>query len=102
MCIWSAILRTACLPVLWHEQMSSASRNANLSACRYGAMRRRKLPFRKQAFPIAVWHDALSPEPVEFDTGANASRVVPIRPSRCRWTRFVLSDGAPARLVETL
>jgi transcriptional regulator with XRE-family HTH domain len=39
---------------------------------------------------------------VEFETGANGSRAVPIRPSRCRWTRMMLSDGSVARLVETL
>jgi transcriptional regulator with XRE-family HTH domain len=48
------------------------------------------------------WHDAPAPLPVEFETGANRSRIVPIRPSRCRWTRLLLSDGTPARLVETL
>jgi transcriptional regulator with XRE-family HTH domain len=48
------------------------------------------------------WHDRPSPPPVECDTGANRSRIVRIRQSRCRWTRLLLSDGAPARLVETL
>lgn len=48
------------------------------------------------------WHDALAPAPVEFDTGDNGATLVPIRPSRCRWTRMTLSDGAKARLVETL
>ncbi|OED15405.1 helix-turn-helix transcriptional regulator [Burkholderia sp. A2] len=48
------------------------------------------------------WHDRAGPPSVEFDTGANASRVVPIRGSRCRWTRMALSDGAAVRLVETL
>ncbi len=48
------------------------------------------------------WHDRAGPPSVEFDTGANASQVVPIRGSRCRWTRMTLSDGSAARLVETL
>lgn len=48
------------------------------------------------------WHDRAGPPSVEFDTGANASRVVPIRGSRCRWTRLTLSDGSAVRLVETL
>ncbi|PRF35280.1 XRE family transcriptional regulator [Burkholderia multivorans] len=48
------------------------------------------------------WHDCAGPPSVEFDTGTNASRVVPIHRSRCRWTRIMLSDGSAARLVETL
>jgi transcriptional regulator with XRE-family HTH domain len=48
------------------------------------------------------WYDCPAPMPIEFDTGENGSSVVPIRPSRCRWTRLLLSDGSPARLVETL
>ncbi|KWA00262.1 XRE family transcriptional regulator [Burkholderia territorii] len=48
------------------------------------------------------WHDRAGPPSVEFATGANASRVVPIRGSTCRWTRMMLSDGSAARLVETL
>ncbi|MBN3844681.1 helix-turn-helix transcriptional regulator [Burkholderia sp. Ac-20349] len=48
------------------------------------------------------WHDRVGPPSVEFDTGANASQVVPIRGSVCRWTRMTLSDGSAARLVETL
>ncbi len=45
---------------------------------------------------------ALIAATVEFETGANGSDVVPIRPSRCRWTRLMLSDGSVVRLVETL
>jgi transcriptional regulator with XRE-family HTH domain len=48
------------------------------------------------------WHGALAPNPVEFDTGDNGSSVVPIRASRCRWTRMTLSDGTSVRMVETL
>lgn len=48
------------------------------------------------------WYDRPAAAPVEFETGANGSEMVPIWESRCRWTRFVLSDGTPARLVETL
>jgi transcriptional regulator with XRE-family HTH domain len=48
------------------------------------------------------WYDRPAPPPIEFDTGQNRSRIVRIRQSRCRWTRLLLSDGAPARLVETL
>ena len=48
------------------------------------------------------WHDLPAPAPIEFDTGDNRSRIVRIRQSRCRWTRLLLSDGSPARLVETL
>lgn len=48
------------------------------------------------------WYDQAMPEPLVIDTGHNQSRVVPIRRSRCRWTRFILSDGAAVRLVETL
>lgn len=48
------------------------------------------------------WYDLSLPPDVEAETGANGSEIVPIRPSRCRWTRIVLSDGAAARLVETI
>lgn len=52
--------------------------------------------------PAHGWHDLAVPPPLEFDTGENDSPLVAIRPSRCRWTRFALSDGTVARLVETL
>lgn len=48
------------------------------------------------------WHDVQAPAPVSFETGNNGSAQVPIRSSRCRWTRMALSDGMPVRLVETL
>jgi len=48
------------------------------------------------------WHDTPAPPPIECHTGDNGSRIVRIRHSWCRWTRVLLSDGAPARLVETL
>jgi transcriptional regulator with XRE-family HTH domain len=48
------------------------------------------------------WYERPAPPPVECDTGHNRSRIVRIRESRCRWTRLLLTDGTPARLVETL
>lgn len=48
------------------------------------------------------WYDAPSPEPILIETGRNRSRLVPILPGRCRWTRLILSDGGAVRLVETL
>lgn len=48
------------------------------------------------------WREGIAPPAVEFSTGANGSLLVPIQPSRCRWTRLMLSDGSTARLVETL
>lgn len=48
------------------------------------------------------WHDQAMPEPLVIETGRNRSRLVPIRQGRCRWTRFILSDGAAVRLVETI
>jgi transcriptional regulator with XRE-family HTH domain len=48
------------------------------------------------------WYDIPTPEPVIVETGANNSVFVPILPSVCRWTRLTLSNGAVARLVETL
>jgi PAS domain-containing protein len=57
---------------------------------------------QEEALADRGWHDWPAPEPVEFETGANGSRLVPIWRSRCRWTRLLLSDGTPARLVETL
>lgn len=48
------------------------------------------------------WYDRVVPIPLVIETGRNRSRLVPIRQGRCRWTRFVLSDGRAVRLVETL
>jgi transcriptional regulator with XRE-family HTH domain len=48
------------------------------------------------------WREGIAPPALEFATGANASLLVPIRQSQCRWTRITLSDGSTARLVETL
>lgn len=48
------------------------------------------------------WRDQLAPPALEFDSGDNRSRIVPIQHSLCRWTRLTLSDGTGARLVETL
>lgn len=48
------------------------------------------------------WREIQAPPALQFSTGSNASSLVPIRPSLCRWTRMVLSDGSAARLVETL
>lgn len=38
---------------------------------------------------------------LRFFTGANESTAVPIYASTCTWTRFTLSNGTCARLVET-
>ena len=48
------------------------------------------------------WRDNLAPASLEFASGENRSGIVPIHSSKCRWTRFTLSDGTSARLVETL
>ncbi|MDU9394024.1 helix-turn-helix transcriptional regulator [Pseudomonas sp. zfem002] len=48
------------------------------------------------------WRAGLAPPALEFATGANASLLVPIQHSQCRWTRLTLSDGSMARMVETL
>ena len=48
------------------------------------------------------WRDNLATPAVQFATGMNHSALVPIQHSLCRWTRFTLSDGSTARLVETL
>jgi transcriptional regulator with XRE-family HTH domain len=48
------------------------------------------------------WRELAVPPPVVFETGDNGSALVPIRPSRCRWTRLALADGTAVRLVETL
>ena len=52
------------------------------------------------ALPELGWYGE-APREVEVLTGANDSAEVPIRRSRCRWTRLRLSDGSYARLVET-
>lgn len=57
---------------------------------------------QESSLPQCGWYDSSSPLPVEFETGPNNSPVVPIWRSRCRWTRLMLSDGTPARLVETV
>jgi len=43
-----------------------------------------------------------APPAIEGHTGANRSQRLRIRPGRFRFTRFQLSDGSHARLVETL
>ena len=48
------------------------------------------------------WREAFAPPALEFLTGDNNSPIVPISQSLCRWTRIPLSDGATARLVESL
>lgn len=52
--------------------------------------------------PDLGWHDLPSVPPIELESGTNGSSIVPVRPSRCRWTRLILSDDRAARLVETL
>lgn len=56
---------------------------------------------REASLSDAGWHEQRITS-VAFDTGSNDSATVPIRASRCRWTRLTLSDGTVARLVETL
>ena len=48
------------------------------------------------------WYDRPVPSPLQPKTGANNPPIVPIRGGTCRGTRLLLSDGTPARLVETL
>lgn len=48
------------------------------------------------------WRHMRDPGSLEFANGANNSTLVPIQPGICRWTRFTLSDGTAARLVESL
>jgi transcriptional regulator with XRE-family HTH domain len=47
------------------------------------------------------WYAPAAPV-VTVTTHANRSREVPIRPGRCEWVRFPLSDGSFARLVRTV
>jgi len=47
------------------------------------------------------WRDAAVPA-IAFNTGANASAVVPIAPSVVLWERLHLDGGAAVRLVSTL
>ncbi|VVE25110.1 transcriptional regulator [Pandoraea iniqua] len=56
---------------------------------------------REASLRDAGWYEQRTPS-IEFDTGSNDSLAIPIRESRCRWTRLTLSDGTVARLVETL
>jgi len=48
------------------------------------------------------WYDLPCPPELVAETGTNGSDLVPIVAGSCRMTRFVLSDGTAARLVETL
>ena len=57
---------------------------------------------REASLQALGWREQLAPPALEFDTGHNRSRVVPITAGRCRWTRLLLADGSAARLVETL
>ena len=57
---------------------------------------------QEKALVDCGWFDESVPAPIEFNTGANDSLIVPIWSSRCRWTRLLLSDGTTVRLVETI
>jgi transcriptional regulator with XRE-family HTH domain len=48
------------------------------------------------------WFEQRSPPSLVAETGSNGSRIVPIRKGRCRLSRFILSDGTAARLIETI
>ncbi|WP_252275500.1 helix-turn-helix domain-containing protein [Pseudomonas subflava] len=61
-----------------------------------------EIALREAALDDLGWRDIARSVSVEFASGANGSPLVPIVPSRCRWTRLMLSDGTAARLVETL
>jgi len=55
----------------------------------------------ERQLPELGWYQP-APPAVSGYTGANRARDFRIRPSRFRFTRFQLSDGSYARLVETL
>ena len=98
-CIWCATSRTACSPSRAAEFSRPLPALLGTSLWRYASP---EIVRMEAALDPLGWHDRAGPPSVEFDTGANASRVVPIRGSRCRWTRMALSDGSAVRLVETL
>jgi len=95
---------------LSHRLLALSAARARGFGCDVDALMGRSLwPFiteqlaaMEARLPDLGWRERASVAPVELQTGDNASDVVPVRPSRCRWTRFVLSDGTAARLVETL
>jgi transcriptional regulator with XRE-family HTH domain len=55
----------------------------------------------ERQLPELGWYQP-APPAVEGRTGANGARRLRIKPGRFRFTRFQLSDGGFARLVETL
>ncbi|MGL4289041.1 MAG: helix-turn-helix transcriptional regulator [Phreatobacter sp.] len=55
----------------------------------------------EQKLGTAGWFEPIAPA-IELATGPNASRIVPIRPGRVRWTRMRLADGSFARLVQAI
>lgn len=86
----------------------SASRAAEFSSPLSALMGVSLWPFATEAIMAreaslrdAGWYEQRASS-IEFDTGSNDSSAVPIRASRCRWTRIILGDGTVARLVETL
>ncbi|MDR8726154.1 helix-turn-helix domain-containing protein [Burkholderia pseudomultivorans] len=89
----------ACSPARAAEFSKPLSMLLGTSLWRYATA---EIVRMETALDALGWHDRAGPPSVEFDTGVNASRIVPIRRSRCRWTRMTLSDGSAARLVETL
>ncbi|HEY0684334.1 MAG TPA: helix-turn-helix transcriptional regulator [Steroidobacter sp.] len=89
----------ACSTVRANEFSVPASELIGSSLRRYAT---RRIEAEETLLIDKGWYEQAAPMPVEFDTGENDSSVVPIRSSRCRWTRLLLSDGTPARLVETL
>lgn len=48
------------------------------------------------------WFELQSPPDIIANTTSNSSDVVPIRAGQCRLSRFILSDGTAARLIETI
>ena len=95
---------------LSHRLLALSATRAQGFGCAPDAMIGRSLwPFiteelaaMEARLPTLGWREGAAVAPVEMETGANGSDVVPVRPSQCRWTRFILSDGTAARLVETL
>jgi transcriptional regulator with XRE-family HTH domain len=95
---------------LSHRLLALSAERARGFGCKSDTLMGRSLwPFiteelaaMEARLPDLGWRERPAIAPVELETGANGSDVVPVRPSRCRWTRFILSDGTAARFVETL
>jgi transcriptional regulator with XRE-family HTH domain len=85
----------------WSPSRAKDADGANLLGCSLWRYASDELRETERLLPELGWYQP-APPAIEGLTGANRARRLRIRPGRFRFTRFQLSDGCFARLVETL